>query len=64
MEVKYLTDNFLTIRLSVKSTEIDICNTYLTARDPEQRVAHMPPMVAPGPTRPDKTTKGPQLQHP
>lgn len=26
-----------------------VTDKYLTAKDPEQRVAHMPPIVAPGP---------------
>lgn len=27
----------------------NVAEKYLTAKEPEQRVAHMPPMVAPGP---------------
>lgn len=33
-------------------TLLDIDRNYLTAKEPEQRVAHIPPMVAPGPVRP------------
>jgi len=28
---------------------VTVQNNYLTAKEPEQRVAHMPPMEAPGP---------------
>lgn len=31
-------------------TEFVVLIVNLTAKEPEQRVAHMPPMVAPGPT--------------
>lgn len=38
-----------------KLLELNRLRNYLTAKEPEQRVAHIPPMVAPGPARQDVT---------
>jgi hypothetical protein len=36
-------------KLRVKIHKLNNDENYLTAKEPEQRVAHIPPIVAPGP---------------
>lgn len=36
------------VRNKMKYTDTEVSD-HLTAKEPEQRVAHMPPMLAPGP---------------
>lgn len=38
------------MNFSITYPLIKVQERYLTAKEPEQRVAHMPPIVAPGPT--------------
>lgn len=43
--------NLHVLTFSAKSENLKLIkqSNYLTAKEPEQRVAHIPPMVAPGP---------------